>query len=239
VILGIRDLPGPARAGRPPDCDIDMVIIHCTGPQTVHDRLSEPAAPAASHYVVDEDGNVFRLVPEEFLARHAGTACWRGQHGLDGRSIGVALVNGGHGHVWRDFPVLQLASVCDLCLEILSRHAVPPRNFIGIGDAAPDRSSAPGERFDWEGLARNDVGLWPEDVPDLGTGGAVRDAASLRDVRAALAHVGYDVAPEGPLDPALSAVLRAFQRHWRQEAVTGQADAGTLARLLAVARMCA
>jgi N-acetylmuramoyl-L-alanine amidase len=67
----------------------------------------------------------------------------------------------------------------------------------------------------------------------------VRDAASLRDVRAALAHVGYAVAPEGPLDPALSAVLRAFQRHWRQEAVTGQADAGTLARLLAVARMCA
>ena len=62
--------------------------------------------------------------------------------------------------------------------------------------------------------------------------------ASLRDVRAALAHIGYEVVPEGPLDPGLSTVLRAFQRHWRPEAVTGQADAGTLARLLAVARMC-
>jgi N-acetylmuramoyl-L-alanine amidase len=30
-------------------------------------------------------------------------------------------------------------------------------------------------------------------------------------------------------------VLRAFQRHWRQEAVNGQADAGTVARLEAVA----
>ena len=38
---------------------------------------------------------------------------------------------------------------------------------------------------------------------------------------------------------ALAAVLRAFQRHWRPEAVTGQADAGTLARLLAVVRMVA
>jgi N-acetylmuramoyl-L-alanine amidase len=47
------------------------------------------------------------------------------------------------------------------------------------------------------------------------------------------------VAPEGALDPALSSVLRAFQRHWRPEAVTGQADAGTLVRLLAVARLCA
>ena len=100
--------------------------------------------------------------------------------------------------------MLQLASVCDLCLEILSRHAVPARNFVGHSDAAPDRSHAPGEKFDWEGLARNGVGLWPEDVPDLGTGGAVRDAASLRDVRAALAHIGYEVAPEGALDPALA-----------------------------------
>ncbi len=48
---------------------------------------------------------------------------------------------------------------------------------------------------------------------------------------------GYRVAPEGALDPALSAVLRAFQRHWRQEAITGQADDGTLVRLQAVARL--
>jgi N-acetylmuramoyl-L-alanine amidase len=65
----------------------------------------------------------------------------------------------------------------------------------------------------------------------------VRDAGSLRKVRAALAEIGYPVASEGPLDPALATVLRAFQRHWRPEAVTGQADAGTLARLRAVARL--
>ena len=56
-------------------------------------------------------------------------------------------------------------------------------------------------------------------------------------VQAALAVVGYRVAAEGELDPALSSVLRAFQRHWRPEAVTGQADIGTLARLFALARL--
>ena len=30
---------------------------------------------------------------------------------------------------------------------------------------APDRKEDPGERFDWEGLARNGVGLWPDGVP--------------------------------------------------------------------------
>jgi N-acetylmuramoyl-L-alanine amidase len=54
-------------------------------------------------------------------------------------------------------------------------------------------------------------------------------------VRAALAHIGYRVAPEGALDPALSCVLRAFQRHWRPETVNGQADEGTVTRLEAMA----
>ena len=147
------------------------------------------------------------------------------------------MVNPGHQWGYRDFPILQLAAVCDLCLAILSRHPILARNIVAHSDVAPDRTEDPGEKFEWEALAQNGVGLWPPDIPDLGTTGAVRDAASLRDVRAALTHIGYRVAPAGPLDPALASVLRAFQRHWRPEAVTGQADGGTLARLLAVARL--
>lgn len=241
MTLPIRELASPNQDDRPNGCPIDMVILHYTGMRTAGeaiDRLRDPAARVSSHYVVDEDGDVVRLVPEARRAFHAGVSHWRGHQGLNGRSIGIEMVNPGHGNGYRDFPVLQLVSVCDLCLEILSRHAVPARNFVGHADVAPDRKEDPGEKFDWEGLARNGVGLWPDGAPDLGTGGAVRDPAALRDVRAALAHIGYAVVPEGALDPALAAVLRAFQRHWRPEAVTGQADAGTLARLLAVARMC-
>jgi N-acetylmuramoyl-L-alanine amidase len=130
-----------------------------------------------------------------------------------------------------------MAAVCDLCLSILSRHRIPARNVIAHSDVAPDRKEDPGEKFGWRDLALNGVGLWPVRVPNLGTGGAIRDAAGLRTVRAALAFIGYQIAPEGPLDPALSTVLRAFQRHWRPEAVTGQADDGTVARLRAMAAL--
>jgi N-acetylmuramoyl-L-alanine amidase len=241
VTLAIREAPSPNWDARPGGCQIDMIVLHYTGMRTAREalaRLCDPEAGVSAHYLVDEDGNVVRLVAEARRAFHAGVSYWRGQRALNGRSIGIELVNPGHELGYRDFPVLQLVSVCDLCLEILSRHRVEARNIVGHSDVAPDRKQDPGEKFDWEGLARNGVGLWPEGVPDLGTSGAVRDAASMRDVRAALARIGYEVAPEGPLDPATSAVLRAFQRHWRGEAVTGQADAGTLARLLAVARMC-
>jgi N-acetylmuramoyl-L-alanine amidase len=236
----IRDLPSPNHDARPDGTPIDTLILHYTGMRTAQaaiDRLRDPVARVSSHYVVDEDGTVLALVPEDRRAWHAGVSFWRGHTGLNDRSIGVEIVNPGHEFGYRDFPVLQLAAVCDLCLSILARHRIPSRNVVAHSDVAPDRKEDPGEKFDWEGLAQNEVGLWPAGVPDLGTGDAVRDAASLREVRLALSVIGYRVDPEGALDPGLSTVLRAFQRHWRPEAVTGQADAGTLARLLAVVRL--
>jgi N-acetylmuramoyl-L-alanine amidase len=240
VTLRIRELPSPNHDERPADGPVDMLILHYTGMQSAQDaidRLRDPVARVSSHYVVDEDGSVLRLVPEERRAWHAGVSYWCGRTELNARSIGIEIVNPGHEWGYREFPVLQTAVVCDLCLAILSRHAIPARNIVAHSDVAPDRKEDPGEKFDWRGLAENGVGLWPRDVPDLGTTGAVRDAGSLRDVRAALVDIGYRVAPEGALDPALSTVLRAFQRHWRPEAVNGQADAGTLARLLGVRRV--
>ncbi|MDR3538287.1 MAG: N-acetylmuramoyl-L-alanine amidase [Acetobacteraceae bacterium] len=236
----VREAPSPNHDARPDGAPVDTLILHYTGMQSAQaaiDRLRDPAARVSSHYVVDEDGAVVAMVPEARRAWHAGVSSWRGHSWLNDRSIGIEMVNPGHEWGYRDFPVLQLAAVCDLCLAILARHRIPARNVVAHSDVAPDRKEDPGEKFDWEGLAQNGVGLWPRDVPDLGTGGAVRDAASLHEVRLALSVIGYRVVSEGALDPALSSVLRAFQRHWRPEAVTGQADAGTLARLQAVVRL--
>lgn len=239
-ILLVRDLPSPNHDERPAGTPVDMLILHYTGMKSCQDaldRLTDPVAQVSSHFVVDEDGTVYRLVPEDRRAWHAGVSHWRGHAALNGRSIGIEIVNPGHEWGYRDFPVLQLAAVCDLCLSILERHPIPARNVVAHSDVAPDRKQDPGERFDWRALAQNGVGLWPEDAPDLGTGGIIRDATSLRPVRAALIDIGYQLAPEGALDPALASVLRAFQRHWRPEAVTGQVDDGTLVRLQAVLRL--
>jgi N-acetylmuramoyl-L-alanine amidase len=242
VSLAIGERPSPNHDARPDATPLDILVLHYTGMRGGADavaRLCDPESRVSAHFVVDEDGGILRLVPEDRRAWHAGISWWRGLTDLNDRSIGIEIVNPGHEWGYRPFGALQMAAVCDLCLSILSRHAIPARNIVAHSDIAPDRKQDPGELFDWEGLAANGVGLFPPNVPDLGTGGVVRDAAGLRDVRRALADIGYRIAPEGALDPALSSVLRAFQRHWRGEAVTGQADAGTLARLLAVARAVA
>jgi N-acetylmuramoyl-L-alanine amidase len=233
VSLRIRDLPSPNQDDRPADAPIDMLILHYTGMRSAReaiDRLRDPAARVSSHYVVDEDGAILRLVPEERRAFHAGLSYWRGHRELNGRSIGIEIVNPGHQWGYRDFPVLQLAALCDLCLTILTRHPIPQRNVVAHSDVAPDRKQDPGEKFDWQGLAANGVGLWPSGDGEL----PVEPAVSVHDVRAALIAIGYELPEDGPLDGELSKVLRAFQRHWRQEAITGDPDAGTLARLWAM-----
>ncbi len=235
--VAIRELASPNQDDRPAGVPIDTIVLHYTGMRSARaaiERLRDPAARVSSHYLVDEDGGVLRMVAEDRRAWHAGVSYWRGQRGLNDRSIGIEIVNPGHEWGYRDFPVLQLAAVCDLCLAIFSRHQIPQRNVVAHSDIAPDRKEDPGEKFDWAQLALSGVGLWPHGTPDAGTIGIVRDAAGLAPVRAALAEIGYEVGPHGPLDPALATTLRAFQRHWRPEAITGQADSGTLLRLAAM-----
>ena len=105
--LRIRELPSPNHDERPAGTPIDMLILHYTGMKTAQeaiDRLRDPAARVSSHYVVDEDGAVLRLVPEARRAFHAGVSYWRGHSGLNGRSIGIEIVNPGHEWGYRDFP---------------------------------------------------------------------------------------------------------------------------------------
>lgn len=169
--------------------------------------------------MVDEDGAVWRLVAERHRAWHAGVSCWRGHTGLNDRSVGIEIVNPGHEWGYRPFPALQMAAVCDLCVGILARHPIPARNVVGHSDVAPDRKEDPGELFDWPGLAANGVGLWPS---------LSSEAGQMGDVPGALHTIGYG-------DGDLATTLRAFQRHWLPDAVSGRADAATCARLHAIA----
>ncbi len=207
---------------------VDMLVLHYTGMRTgaeAIDRLRDPAARVSSHYVVEEDGRIFRLVPEHRRAAHAGVSHWRGHSALNARSIGIEIVNPGHEWGYRDFPALQMAAVCDLCLDILSRHPIPPRNVIGHSDIAPDRKDDPGELFDWQGLAANGVGLWPGADPPQ-----PEAEAALPGL---LGAIGYR------LDLPLSMLITAFQRHWLPGRADGIADAATRARVAAVAAACA
>src|SRR5271154_5060512 len=119
-----------------------MVVLHYTGMVTGEAalaRLRDPEAEVSAHYLVEEDGRVFRLVEEDRRAWHAGVSFWRGERDINGCSIGLEIVNPGHEFGYRDFPEPQVVAVIALLDDIRSRWAVPGARVIGHSDVAPDR----------------------------------------------------------------------------------------------------
>jgi N-acetylmuramoyl-L-alanine amidase len=225
------EAPSPNHDQRPGV--VDVLILHYTGMKTAQDaidRLRDPEVRVSSHYVVDEDGAIYQLVEEDRRAWHAGISFWRGRTGLNDVSIGIEIVNPGHEWGYRPFPLVQIQSVTDLSHAILARHPIPARNVVAHSDVAPDRKQDPGELFPWHELAAAGIGLWPHREGHE-TGPSEWDETT---VRSALSAIGYDASHAD-----LAALLRAFQRHWRPDSVTGEADAGTVLRLDALVRMVA
>jgi N-acetylmuramoyl-L-alanine amidase len=221
--MAMRDHPSPNHGPR--TAAVDMLVLHYTGMASAADalaRLTAPDSAVSAHYLVDEDGSVWRLVPEERRAWHAGLSCWRGRRDINSASIGIELVNPGHEWGYRAFPEAQIAALEALARDILGRHEIPPRHVLGHSDVAPARKQDPGELFPWRRLARAGIGLWPEPpLPD-----------APRDIGALLGAIGYDPAA------APETAIAAFQRHFRPTRCDGLADEETRAIAAAVARLC-
>ena len=248
-MLKITPLPSPnfdSREGQ----GIDMLVLHYTGMKTAQealDRLCDPAAKVSAHYVVDEDGTIYRLVAEENRAWHAGVSSWRGANNVNQRSIGIEIVNPGHEFGYRAFPKVQMEAVAALCKGILSRHAIAAHNVVAHSDIAPVRKEDPGELFDWKGLAELGIGLWPRTSPSplVGEGGergnVPRTPQSNRlhqpplpnplpQGERELSLYGYDTAD-------LPKAITAFQRHFRPSSLTGIWDHECAIRLAALLAM--
>jgi N-acetylmuramoyl-L-alanine amidase len=236
--MPLIDAPSPNFDARttPPD----MVVLHYTGMPTGEEaltRLRDPASKVSAHYLIEEDGRVFALVPEERRAWHAGVSFWKGERGLNGASIGIELVNPGHDWGYRAFPDAQIAALIELLGEIRGRWDVPDARVIGHSDIAPDRKTDPGELFPWKRLAEAGHGLWVEAAPAPGAPLALgEESTAVFALQAGLTRLGYDCSPTGRYDEHTALIVTAFQRHWRPDRIDGAADGETRARLMALLR---
>ena len=135
-----------------------MIVVHYTGMKTAEDaleRLCDPIAEVSAHYLIEEDGALHALVPEDKRAWHAGVSNWDGETDINSISIGIELVNPGHEHGYRPFPIEQMQALAELCKGVMSRHDI--KVALGHSDVAPERKQDPGELFDWQWLAGQGV----------------------------------------------------------------------------------
>lgn len=211
---------GPRRDGGRPA----LVVLHHTAMRTAEAalaRLCDPAAEVSAHYLIAEDGRIWRLVEEESRAWHAGHGSWGGRDDVNSRSIGIELANAGPIADFPPFPEPQMVALETLLDDLMARWGIGPAGVIAHSDMAPGRKADPGPKFDWRRLAAGGRAVWV-DQPAAARG----DGAAFEEAAAA---AGY-AAPAGDWD----AVLRAFRLRFRPGVGTGAADGTDVAILQAL-----
>lgn len=214
----------------------DAIILHYTGIATgaaALEHLCVESSQVSAHYLVDEYGGIFQLVPELRRAWHAGIGVWAGDRDMNTVSIGIEIANHGHIGGLPPYPPAQIEAVIALCQDISARWKIPPARILAHSDLAPGRKIDPGEHFPWGQLAKAGIGHFVPpcavvDGPRLERGATGMEVKSLQ---AMLADYGYGLDVTGVYDTATEFTIIAFQRHFRPARVDGIADPSTIATL--------
>jgi N-acetylmuramoyl-L-alanine amidase len=142
---------------------IKFIIFHYTGMKkesAAINKLINIQSRVSSHYFIRKSGEILTLVPDLYIAWHAGKSSWKRYKSLNKDSIGIEVTNPGHEFNYRKFSKKQISSLLKLSKFLIKKYNINPKNILGHSDIAPDRKKDPGERFPWKYLAQNKVGLW-------------------------------------------------------------------------------
>ena len=142
---------------------IKFIIFHYTGMKSESaaiKKLTEIKSKVSSHYFIKKNGEINSLVPDLYIAWHAGASFWKGIKSLNKYSIGVEISNSGHAFNYKNFSKQQIKSILKLTKFLIKKYKIQPQNILGHSDIAPYRKKDPGEKFPWKYLYRNKIGIW-------------------------------------------------------------------------------
>ena len=207
---------------------IKVIVIHYTGMQSEREsllRLCSPKSKVSSHFVISQNGKIYRLVQDNQIAWHAGKSCWGKYKNLNKNSIGIELVNKGHRLGYHNFKKKQLLSLIKICKILIKKYKIKKKNIVGHSDIAPLRKIDPGEKFPWNRLANNGIGIWHRYKPNL-----LRKYKNIKILEKReeikfiknINKIGYCFSIKKK--SIFIKTIRSFQRHYRKELINGLLD---------------
>ena len=142
---------------------IKFIIYHYTGMKNESDainRLTSIQSEVSCHYLIKNNGEIIKIVPNLYMAWHAGKSSWKKYKSLNQNSIGIEITNPGHEFGYKKFTQKQISSLLKLSKFLIKKYKIESKNILGHSDIAPQRKKDPGEKFPWEYLSKNKIGLW-------------------------------------------------------------------------------
>ena len=208
---------------------IKFVIFHYTGMRRENDaikKLTSEKSKVSCHYLIKSNGEILMIVPELYIAWHAGISFWKKYKLINKFSIGIELSNPGHEHNYKKFPKKQINSLIKLSKFLIRKYKIKPSFFLGHSDIAVDRKKDPGEKFPWKYLSKKKIGLWHDlnqNFTKKKRNIELKKNEKLKFFKN-LAKIGYPKIKYIYETKYTKFITKAFQRRFRQELINGVVD---------------
>ena len=78
---------------------IKFIVFHYTGMNSEKraiNKLTDDNSKVSTHYFIKRNGEIILMVPETYIAWHAGKSKWKNYNLLNNTSIGIEISNKGH-----------------------------------------------------------------------------------------------------------------------------------------------
>ena len=210
---------------------VKFLIFHYTGMKKESDaikKLTKIQSEVSSHYFIKNNGDIILMVPDLYIAWHAGKSSWKNYKSLNKHSIGIEINNPGHQFNYKKYSTKQINSILSLSKYLIKKYNIKKKNILGHSDIAPNRKKDPGEKFPWKYLAENKIGFW-HSLSDNLLKKNRQEKVSNMDKKLFfknLSKIGYSENFLKNYDNTYNSrlIIKAFQRRFRQELVNGLID---------------
>ena len=139
--------------------EIKLIIIHYTALKNTEEAISylcKKEKKVSSHYLISQDGRVYKLVHDKYRAWHAGLAFWQDATDINSISIGIELDYSPNGQNNR-FSSIMISSLKKLILKLKGKYKICKNNILAHSDVAPFRKRDPGKFFPWANLSASKI----------------------------------------------------------------------------------
>ena len=209
--------------------EIKFIIFHYTGMKKEVDaisKLTNENSKVSSHYFIKKNGEIITLVPDLYIAWHAGISCWKNYKSLNKYSLGIEISNPGHNYQYANFTKKQINSVLKLTKFLIKKYKIKSKFILGHSDISPDRKKDPGEKFPWEFLSKKKISSWH----NLNKKEIVKfrnikvDKFEKKIFMKNLYKIGYSKNLKKNYVKSSRILTISFQRRFRQELINGIID---------------
>jgi N-acetylmuramoyl-L-alanine amidase len=209
--------------------EIKFIIFHYTGMKNEIDslnKLTNYTSKVSSHFFIKKNGEILSLVPEPYIAWHAGISNWKNFRSLNKYSIGIEISNSGHDYNYTKFTSQQIKSVLKLSKYLIKKYKIKYNFILGHSDIAPERKIDPGEKFPWQYLSKKNIGYWHTVNKKILLKLRNQKVSKLEKINFLrnLRKIGYTKNLTKKHNKLINMLTCAFQRRFRQELINGIID---------------